>query len=86
MIEHFDRIQRIRVEIVADERELLQHVRRCGDDVAAGEVRFENVVELARAGPDQLGAGAIFRSSTAAVIIGSVGRPVSAMRPAKTET
>ena len=69
------------------ERQLLQEVVGDGDDVAADLVGLEDVEQLARAGPDQLGLRrARADASTASRIIGSGSRPVSAMRPAKTET
>ena len=75
------------LEVLADQRELLQDVVGHGDDVAADRVGLEDVQQLARARPDQLGlrlraAGA----PRASAMSGTGSRPVSAMRPANTET
>ena len=85
--EHLDGVERELVEVLADQRQLLQQVVGHGDHMAADRVGLEEVEQLPRAGPDQLrdaagGAATSQRSS----MIGSGSRPVSAMRPANTET
>ena len=75
------------VEVLADQLELLEDVVGGGDDVAADGVGLEDVQELARARPEQLGVRRQGRvNSRAAAIIGTGSRPVSAMRPANTDT
>ena len=54
VVEHLDRIERILVEILADQRQFLERVVGHGDDVATDLIRVENVQEFAGAGPDQL--------------------------------
>ena len=50
-------------------------------------VGLEDVEQLARARPDELGLRArLRRSSSASAMSGTGSRPVSAMRPANTET
>ena len=87
VVEHLDGLERVVVEVLADQRQLLQDVVGDGDDVAADRVGLEDVEQLARAGPDQLG---VRRDAAAArpprSSCGTGSRPVSAMRPAKTET
>ncbi len=52
--EHLDGVERILVEGLADEAELLEDVRRGGDDVAADRIGLDEVQELPRTGPEQL--------------------------------
>ena len=81
------RLERILVEILADQRQLGEHVVGDGDDVAADLVGLEDVEQLARAGPEQLGLRAVAQDARSdSRISGTGSRPVSAMRPAKTET
>ena len=53
--EHLDGLERERVEILAQEIELRDEVVRHRDDVAADRVGLDEVQDLARAGPDELG-------------------------------
>src|SRR5262249_11449122 len=55
VVKHFDRVERVVVEVFANERELLENVVGDGDDVAADFVRLNHVEELTWAGPDQFG-------------------------------
>ena len=85
-VEHLHGLERELVEVLADKRELLEQVGRHRDDVAADRVGLEDVQQLARARPDQLDLGCgCSRSSSASAMSGTGSRPVSAMRPAKTE-
>ena len=52
-VEHLHRLERVLVEVLADQRELVQDVVGHGDDVAADLVGLEDVEQLARACPDQ---------------------------------
>ncbi len=56
-MEHLHRVERVVIEALADERQLLEDVVRDRDDVAADGIGLEDVQQLARAGPDELGAG-----------------------------
>src|SRR5262245_3845856 len=57
--EHLDGLQRIGVEILVDQAQLVEDVVGHRDDVAADGIRLEDVEQLARAGPDELGLGTV---------------------------
>ena len=74
-------------EVLADQRQLGEHVRCRGDDVAADLVGLHDIQQLARAGPDQLGARQRPQEpNDRLAMIGTGSRPVSAIRPANTDT
>jgi hypothetical protein len=86
-VEHLYCLQGILVEALPHKSKLLEDVVRDGDDVAADGVGLEDVEQLARARPDELGVRLIAKDADSfALIRGTGSRPVSAMRPAKTET
>ena len=58
LVEHRHRLERITVEILADQRQLFDDVAGHGDDMAADFVGLENIEELARARPEKLGLAA----------------------------
>src|SRR6516164_1787900 len=84
-IERLHRFARTFRQILADEIELAQELVRHRDDVAAALLGMEDVQELASAGPKQFRLGAR-GGNLHARICGIGSTPVSAMRPAKTET
>src|ERR1019366_4250281 len=53
-MEHLDRVERILVQILADESKLLQNIVSHGDDVAADCVGLKHVQEFSGARPDEL--------------------------------
>ena len=55
-VEHLHGLQRELIEVLAEQVELLEQVVGHGDDVAADLVGLHDVEDLARRGPDQLGA------------------------------
>src|SRR5579875_387245 len=57
LMEHFDGIQRVFLEIAADQAEFLQHVMGDRNDMASNGVSLKKVEQLARAGPYQLDIG-----------------------------
>src|ERR1035441_4699881 len=52
-MKHLDRVERILMEILADESQLLQNIVSQGDDVAADCVGLKHVQEFAGARPDE---------------------------------
>ena len=63
LVEHLHGLERVFVHVLADQRQLLDDVVGHRDDLAADLVGLEDVEQLARARPDQLGIG---RGSAAA--------------------
>src|SRR3954471_17083327 len=53
--EHLHGLERIVVEALSDQRQLLENVVGHRDDVTCDRVGVEDVQELTRTGPDQLG-------------------------------
>ena len=77
---------RVFEEVLADKVELGQELVGDGDDIATALFRVEDVQQLARARPQELRLGALRHSFLAAAIWGIGSTPLSAIRPAKTET
>ncbi len=65
LVEHAHGLAGVDVEILADERQLLEHVGRDRNDVAADLVGLEDVEKLARARPQQLRLGCDWREARA---------------------
>jgi hypothetical protein len=85
-IEHFHGVEGVVAEILADQSQLLQDVVGHGDDMAADRICLENIEQLTRLAQISSVLGAAARRRTASAISGTGSTPLSATRPANTDT
>ena len=86
IVKHLDGLERVLVQILAGQRQLGDDIRCRGDDVAAAGVSLRDVEHLARIAHSNSAFGRCDNRRSASVITGTGSIPVSAMRPANTET
>src|SRR5262245_56190563 len=85
-VEHLHRFERVLLQVLSEQLYLRDDVRGCGNNMTAAILRLDDIENFAGLAHNSSAPGSGFRISADSVIILTGSTPVSAMRPANTET